>query len=622
MNLIYYVFLVPLISCFFLIFLQKFCLKNYVSVISLVSIFTSLLVFLYIVYSYCNLFGRSRIFLIPLVQWMTINKYNINLNILIDVLSLSMLAIVLIIGLCVYLFSCWYMQNSSMYIKYFIYINLFILFMLMFSVTDNLITMFCAWELVGICSYLLIGFYSHHKENRYSAIKSFLMTRLSDVFFLIAIFFVFLKFKTLDFIVLKYYIHEIIFLNNHTNYLFLITFFLTIAAIGKSAQVPLHTWLIGAMVGPTPASALIHAATMIIMGVYLILRVYVLFTNNFYILFFLSLIGCLTIIISGISAVFENNVKRILAYSTMSQIGYMFIALGSNNAYGAFIHLICHAFFKSLLFLSSGFIIKCVNGEQNIIKMGGLYRKIPLIYATFLIGTSSLISLPFITSSSYSKNSILLHLMVCKNYFLFLCALTGVFLTAVYSFRMVFLIFHGVEKSKFVYLKKNFLCNTSLLILSVGCTPLTWYIISCILNKIYQVSYTEGLNIFYIECISIVISGLGVFVSYMFCIRKNFYFTNYYLRNIFHLFYTLIINYWFFDVFYFYVFIQSYCNLSNYLNRINSLYIENLFLNQIFLIKKRIFNIPSVNIVYHIRWYVFCLTVVLFTIFIINNNYI
>ncbi|VFP77685.1 NADH-quinone oxidoreductase subunit L [Buchnera aphidicola] len=622
MNLIYYVLLVPLLSCLVLIFLQRFFLKNYVSIISLVSIFTSLLLFVCIVHSYCNSFNQSKIFFIPLIRWMTINQYNINLNFLIDVFSLSMLAVVLIIGLCVFSFSCWYMQNSSMYVKYFIYMNLFILFMLVFSLTTNLVTMFCAWELVSVCSYLLIGFYSYHKKNRYFAIKSFLMTRFSDIFFLISIFLIFLKFKTLDFVVLKYYIYEIIFLNNHTNYIFLITFFLTIAAIGKSAQVPLHTWLIGAMVGPTPASALIHAATMIIMGVYLILRVYILFICNSYIMVFLSLIGCLTIIISGISAIFENNIKRILAYSTMSQIGYMFIALGSNNIHGAFIHLICHAFFKSLLFLSVGSIIKCVNGEQNIIKMGGLYKKLPLTYMTFLIGISSLISLPFITSSSYSKSSILLHLIFYKNYFLFLCSLIGIFLTAIYSCRMVFLIFHGIEKSKFRYLRKNFLHNFSLLLLSIGCTSLTWYIISHVFNKTYNLSCIEGVNVFYIEFISVICSGLGLLVSYIFCIRKNFYFTNYYLSKIFYPFYVLIINYWFFDVFYFYIFIQTYCNISYYLNRVNLLYIENLFLNQIFLTKKRVFNIPSVNIIYHVRWYIFCLTIVLSMIFIINNNYI
>ncbi|VFP83593.1 NADH-quinone oxidoreductase subunit L [Buchnera aphidicola] len=617
MNLIYYVVIFPLLSCFLLILLQQFLSKKYVALISISSIFISLLFFLYVVYDYYKKINISKIFFIPLLHWITVNNYSIEWNFLIDFFSLSMLGMILLISICVYLFSFWYMQDSSVYIKYFIYMNLFISCMMIFTLTSNLITMFCVWELVGVCSYLLIGFYFNRERNGYAAIKSFLMTRFSDVFFLIAIFLIFLKLNTIDFITLKYSVNEIIFLNNHTNYLSLITFLLIIAAIGKSAQVPLHTWLIGAMVGPTPSSALIHAATMVTMGIYLILRTYTLFLYSTYAMNFLVIIGCITIIISSISAIIENNIKRILAYSTMSQIGYMFIALGSNNIKGAFIHLICHAFFKSLLFLSAGSIIKCVNNEQNIMNMGGLYKKIPFVYITFLMGIFSLISLPFITSSFYSKSHIIFNILYHKNSFLLLCSLTGIFLTSIYSFRMVFLIFHGSNKSNFIFIKKNFFHNISLFVLCIGCTPITWNFMSYIWTKLYFKSINILPNSIYIEYLSCILLIFGFFIAYFSYIRKNFLLKNFYFNKIFNTFYVLVVNYWFFDFFYFYVFIQAYYNLSNYLNN-NFYYVERIFLNKIYFFIKRLSNLNSTNIINHIRWYIFCLMLVLLFIFFVD----
>ncbi|VFP78094.1 NADH-quinone oxidoreductase subunit L [Buchnera aphidicola (Cinara cuneomaculata)] len=620
MNLIYYVVLFPLLSCLILISLQKFLSKNYVSWISISSVFMSLLFFLYVVYDYYIKFNISKIFFIPLLNWTTVYNYRVEWNFLIDFFSLSMIGMVLIVSISVYLFSVWYMQNSLVYTKYFIYMNFFVSLMMIFILTSNLIIMFCAWELVGVCSYLLIGFYYNRQRNGYAAIKSFLMTRFSDIFFLVSIFLIFLKFHTVDFVVLKYFVSEIILLNIHTNYVYWITCFLIIAAIGKSVQVPLHTWLIGAMVGPTPASALIHAATLVTMGVYLIVRMYILFIYNTYAMSYLAILGCITIIISGISAIFENNIKRILAYSTMNQIGYMFIALGSYNIKGAFIHLICHAFFKAILFLSTGSIIKCTNNEQNIFNMGGLYKKIPLVYITFLIGSCSLISLPFITSSFYSKSNIILNIPYYGNNFLLLFSLIGIFLTSIYLFRMIFLVFHGSSKPKIILFKKKWFHNISLFVLCIGCTPITWYVTSYFWDQVYYYTSNSILEYsIYIEYFSFLLSALGFIIIYLVYKSKKFSLKNFYSNQIFNLLRTLALNYWFFDSFYFYVFIRTYYNFSNYLNKNNFYYIEKIFLNKIYWFIKQFSNFTSINIIYHMRWNVICLTLFLLIIFAVNN---
>ncbi|VFP88066.1 NADH-quinone oxidoreductase subunit L [Buchnera aphidicola (Cinara piceae)] len=623
MNLIYYIGIFPLLSFFLLTIFQRFFLKKIVSIISIFSILMSFFLFLYVIYDYIKMYSTSKVFFIPLLNWMYINNYGIKLNFLVDFFSLSMLGTVILISLCIYLYSLWYMKDSLEYTKYFIYMNLFVSFMIFFVLSSNLIIMFCIWELVGICSYLLIGFYFKQEKNGYSAIKSFLMTRFSDIFFLISIFLILLHFNTTDFFILKYFTEEIVFLNYHTNYLFWISFCLIVASIGKSAQIPLHTWLIGAMVGPTPASALIHAATMVAMGIYLIIRVHFLFFYNTNIMFILSLIGCFTLLISSFSAIFEKNIKRILAFSTISQIGYMFLALGSKNIKGTFLHLICHAFFKSLLFLSAGSIIKHTNNEQNIFKMGCLYKKLPFIYMTFLTGIISLISFPFITSSFYSKGDILFNIFDKKEILFLFCSFLGILFTSIYSCRMFFFIFHGQNKSNFIAIKKNFFHDISLFILCIGCTPITWYFIS---NVFYKIIFTPVLNgsthSVYLEYISFGITTIGFIIFFIFYLNQYLILKKYCLESILYPVYSLILNNWFFDMFYFYLIIQPYYMISNYLNSKKFFYIERFFLNLICFFKSKLFQIKSIDIVYHIRWYIFCLTACLLIIFINKNNYI
>ncbi|ABJ90584.1 NADH-quinone oxidoreductase subunit L [Buchnera aphidicola] len=619
MNLIFYIVLFPLLSFFLLFFFQNFFSKKNISMICIFSLIVSFVFYLYVFYNYYknNVF---KVFFISVCNWITLNNYNIKLKFLIDIFSLTMLGILQLISLCVFIFSLWYMKKSQEYKKYFLYMNLFVFFMMIFLLTSNFLSMFFVWELVGLCSYLLIGFYYKKKKNGYAAIKSFLMTRISDLFFLIAIFLIFLKFNTLDFFVLKYYLKEIIFLNNYTNDLFWITFFLTIAVIGKSAQVPLHTWLTGAMVGPTPASALIHAATMVTMGIYLIIRVNFLFFSCIEIMKLFLIIGSITILISSISAIYEKNIKCILAYSTMSQIGYMLLALGTKNIFGAFFHLIIHAFFKSLLFLSAGSIIKYTNNEFNIFKMGCRYQEVPFLYILFLICCFSLMSFPLITSGYYSKKNILFYIYNQKNYLVLFMFFLGVFFTSIYSMRMIFVIFHNINKKKYLYIKKNFFYNFSLFVLFLGCTPLTWYLFYNIFSKYFILSNHICAESLYIEYISFCCSLLGLIYSYFMYYKKDFSSKNNFFKSIFYPIYILINNSWYFDIFYFYIFIQSYCNISQYINNKNFFYIENFFLNKKKFFKKKIFKINIVDIVYHIRWYIFCLFSVLLIIFI-NINY-
>ncbi|VAX76389.1 NADH-quinone oxidoreductase subunit L [Buchnera aphidicola] len=616
MNLIYFVIFSPLISFFLLIFFQKFISNRQVAIISIISMFISLLSFIYVAYDYYYLCYKSITFHIPFFHWMTIKNYSIKFNFLVDVYSLSMLGMVLLISLCIYFFSFWYMNNSLECSKYFMYTNLFIFFMMLFILTENLVSMFFTWEIVGIFSYLLIGFYFKKEENGYAAIKSFLMTRIGDVFFLISIFLIFFKFRTLDFFVLNHLRGEIIYLNSCSYYIFFIAFFLILAAVGKSAQVPFHTWLTSAMCGPTPASALIHAATLVTMGVYLIIRLYALFLYNLYIMRLLSSIGCITIIISSISAIFEKDIKRILAFSTISQIGYMFLALGTNNVLGAFYHLIFHSFFKSLLFLSAGSIIKHMNGERNILKMGGLYRKMPFIYVVFLIGCSSLASFPFLSSSCYSKGEILLNLLAKKENIFFLCSLLGVFLTSIYSFRMIFLVFHGYNKSIILSIQKNFFYYLSMIFLCLGCTPCTWYILSKIFLNMIYIPEIIRIQYWYIEYISFGVTLVGLMCVYIFYIKQPIFFKGHCLKIIFFPLTSLVFNDWFFDIFYSYFFVRSYLNIIKYFNSKNYFNIEKYFLNFINFSKKEIFKIELINIVYHIKWYIYCLEIVLILMFL------
>lgn len=338
------------------------------------------------------------------------------------------------------------MRGEEGYSRFFAYTNLFIFSMLLLVLGDNLLVLFFGWEGVGLCSYLLIGFYYKHVPNGNAALKAFIVTRVGDVFLMVGLFLLFLNLGTLN-------IQELMVLAPQQYvagdaWLWLATLMLLGGAVGKSAQLPLQTWLADAMAGPTPVSALIHAATMVTAGVYLIARTHGLFLLTPEILELVGIVGGVTLVLAGFAALVQTDIKRILAYSTMSQIGYMFLALGVGAWDAAIFHLMTHAFFKALLFLASGAVIHACHHEQNIFKMGGLWKKLPLAYASFVVGGAALAALPLLTAGFYSKDEILWEAFASGHSALLYAGLLGAFLTSIYTFRLIFIAFHGEQKTE------------------------------------------------------------------------------------------------------------------------------------------------------------------------------
>ncbi|MDI6007725.1 NADH-quinone oxidoreductase subunit L, partial [Pseudomonas sp. MDMC17] len=383
---------------------------------------------------------------LTLWQWMSVEGLAPSFTLYLDGLSVTMLGVVTGVGFLIHLFASWYMRGEEGYSRFFAYTNLFIFSMLLLVLGDNLLVLFFGWEGVGLCSYLLIGFYYKHVPNGNAALKAFIVTRVGDVFLMIGLFLLFLNLGTLN-------IQELMVLAPQQYvagdaWLWVATLMLLGGAVGKSAQLPLQTWLADAMAGPTPVSALIHAATMVTAGVYLIARTHGLFLLTPEILELVGIVGGVTLVLAGFAALVQTDIKRILAYSTMSQIGYMFLALGVGAWDAAIFHLMTHAFFKALLFLASGAVIHACHHEQNIFKMGGLWKKLPLAYASFVVGGAALAALPLLTAGFYSKDEILWEAFASGHSELLYAGLVGAFLTSIYTFRLIFIAFHGEQKTE------------------------------------------------------------------------------------------------------------------------------------------------------------------------------
>lgn len=371
--------------------------------------------------------------------WMQVGDFAPRIALHLDGLSLTMLCVVTGVGFFIHLFASWYMRGEEGYSRFFAYMNLFVASMLFLVLADNLLFLFLGWEGVGLCSYLLIGFYYKHAANGHAAMKAFIITRVGDVFMMLGLLVLFHAFGTLDIQPMLKAIPEYA----DRGALALAALLWLGGAVGKSAQLPLQTWLADAMAGPTPVSALIHAATMVTAGVYLIARTHTLFEVSPDVLLLVGTTGAVTLLLAGFSALVQTDIKRILAYSTMSQIGYMFLALGVGAWQAAVFHLMTHAFFKALLFLSAGAVIVACHHEQDIFRMGGLRKKLPLVYACFLVGGSALAALPFVTAGFYSKDEILWLAFANGQQVFFYVGLFGALLTSIYTFRLIFIVFHG-----------------------------------------------------------------------------------------------------------------------------------------------------------------------------------
>ncbi|MFV1941136.1 NADH-quinone oxidoreductase subunit L [Pseudomonas luteola] len=446
MNLLPLTFVFPLIGFVLLAFSRSRWSENLSALIGVGSIGLSALTAAWVSWQFLSSPPPSGAVTQVLWNWMTVDGFAPNIALYLDGLSVTMLCVVTGVGFLIHLFASWYMRGEAGYARFFAYTNLFVASMLFLVLGDNLLFLYFGWEGVGLCSYLLIGFYYSERANGNAALKAFIVTRVGDVFMAFGLFILFMTLGTLDIQELLTRAPDVFTMNDPL--LMLATLMLLGGAVGKSAQLPLQTWLADAMAGPTPVSALIHAATMVTAGVYLIARCHGLFELTPSILHLVGIVGAVTLVLAGFAALVQTDIKRILAYSTMSQIGYMFLALGVGAWSGAIFHLMTHAFFKALLFLASGSVILACHHEQNIFRMGGLWKKIPLAYASFLVGGSALAALPLVTAGFYSKDEILWEAFASGHQNLLIAGLVGAFLTSIYTFRLIFIVFHGEAKTE------------------------------------------------------------------------------------------------------------------------------------------------------------------------------
>ncbi|MGP1931544.1 MAG: NADH-quinone oxidoreductase subunit L [Arsenophonus sp. ET-DL12-MAG3] len=535
MSLLYLTILLPILGFLSLSFSSGRLFKNLSAFIGVGSVGFSAIITFWIGIDFCakNIEG-GYIYNQKLWNLLTINNFNIPITLMLDGLSLTMLGIVTGVGFLINLYASWYMRDKEGYSRFFAYTNLFIASMILLVLSENMMLMYIGWECVGLCSYLLIGFYYGNPKNGRAAMKAFFITRIGDVFLLIGMFILYNQFNTLNFYQLKIFALQQI--TTDFSQINLATLMIIIGAVSKSAQLPLQTWLADAMVGPTPISALIHAATMVTAGVYLIARTHILFLMSPEILYLVAIIGASTLILAGFSALVQTDIKRILAYSTMSQIGYMFLALGIKAWDAAIFHLMTHAFFKALLFLSAGSLIISCNYEQNIFKMGGLYKKLPFIYSCFLIGGSSLAGIPIITSGFYSKGNILFEIAKQGETIFLLINIIGAFITTLYTFRMIFIIFHG-KKQIITKLVGGFNHTIPLVVLSILSTALSIMIIQPLLG-VFPI--TEEISKSYkviLEITSSSVSLLGLILAIFIYLRKSKFF-KLFDKNIVNSFFT------------------------------------------------------------------------------------
>ena len=373
-------------------------------------------------------------------QWIFGGDLTVNLAYLVDPLTCIMLLVVTGVGFLIHVYSVGYMHGEDGFTRFFTYMNLFMVSMLLLVMGNNYVVLFIGWEGVGLCSYLLIGYYYDKVSAAKAASKAFVVNRIGDAGFLLGIFLIFINFKTLDYTKVFAQVSQL-----SPEMATAIALCLLIGAVGKSAQLPLYTWLPDAMEGPTPVSALIHAATMVTAGVYMIVRNHAIFDLSPTAMTIVGVIGGLTALFAATIGLVQTDIKRVLAYSTVSQLGYMILACGIGAYTAAIFHLMTHAFFKALLFLSAGSVIHALSGEQDIRKMGGLRSKIPWTYRLFLIGTVAIAGIPPL-AGFWSKDEILAHAFTHHHYLLYSMAAIAALLTSFYMFRLIYLTFYGTSR--------------------------------------------------------------------------------------------------------------------------------------------------------------------------------
>lgn len=413
-----------------------------------ISCILSIFVFKYMV------FDGGKPFNGTVYTWLISDGIRFEIGFMVDKLTAMMMTVVTFVSLMVHIYTVGYMKEDPGYQRFFSYISLFTFSMLMLVMANNFMQLFFGWEAVGVVSYLLIGFWYTRDTAIYANMKAFLVNRVGDFGFLLGISAVLMYFGTLDYATVFANANSVsgqtveVIPGSQWSVMTMICILLFIGAMGKSAQVPLHVWLPDSMEGPTPISALIHAATMVTAGIFMVARMSPLFELSETALSFVLVIGAITAFFMGLLGLVQNDIKRVVAYSTLSQLGYMTVALGASAYAAGIFHLMTHAFFKALLFLGAGSVIIAMHHEQDMRKMGGLRKYMPITWITSLIGSLALIGTPGF-SGFFSKDAIIMAVgesTIPGSGFAYVAVLLGVFITALYSFRMYFLVFHGKER--------------------------------------------------------------------------------------------------------------------------------------------------------------------------------
>jgi NADH-quinone oxidoreductase subunit L len=433
----------PFLSAAVLILFGSRMSRRTVAAVGVGSIGVAALITILIAFSFWSAPPAGNAYTQVFWTWIDVAGFQPQIGLYLDALSLVMILVVTFVGFLIHIYSAEFMAEDPSYSRFFAYMNLFVASMITLLLGNNLLLLLLGWEGVGLCSYLLIGFWYRNPKNGLAARKAFIVTRVGDTAMMLALFLLFTSLGTLQ-------IQDLMQRASQqwqagSTYAVVAALLLLGGAVGKSAQLPLQVWLPDAMAGPTPTSALIHAATMVTAGVYLIARTHVLFSLAPAAQLAVAIVGAATLLLAGFSALTQHDIKRILAYSTVSQIGYMFLALGVGAWQAAMFHFLTHAFFKALLFLGAGVIIESLHDEHSIFRMGGLRKEMPVAFWTFLIGGSALAGLPFLTSGFFSKGLIIWETWSAKGGHpaFWIAGMAGALLTSLYTFRLIFRVFLG-----------------------------------------------------------------------------------------------------------------------------------------------------------------------------------
>ena len=530
-----------------------------------------------------------------IAKWIESGTLNVNWSIYVDPLSALMLVVVTLISAIVHIYSVGYMSHDPHKPRFMSYLSLFTFAMLMLVTADNFIQLFFGWEGVGVCSYLLIGFWFKKNTANSAAIKAFLVNRVGDFGLALGIFLIFYFFGTVNYIDVFEAIKtienkDIVFLGLNFNAINTICVLLFIGAMGKSAQIFLHTWLPDAMEGPTPVSALIHAATMVTAGVFLVVRCSPIYEYSPLALTLITIVGMTTALFAASIALVQNDIKKIIAYSTCSQLGYMFFATGVGAYNVAMFHLFTHAFFKALLFLGSGSVIHAMNNEQDINFMGGIKSKLPYTYTYMIIGTLALTGFPLL-SGFYSKDAIIEFAFLKGSYVGYFAAFIGVmtaFLTSIYSWRLIFKTFHGKYSNNQINFDKVHESPPTMLlpliILTIGAIFAGYLFKDLLISESSSIEFWKS-SIFYLEPLSnehpplwfLLTTPLLVIISiplsYVLFL-KNTNITKY-LAETNKPLYTFLKNKWFFDEFYEYILVKPCKSAGHFFwKKIDNLFID------------------------------------------------